>query len=123
MEQTIKISGKDHKLKSNAMNAVIYRAAFGEDITAATNMFQSGIVNGKIIVANLDAIRMMRLVWTMEKTQNRGLKPFEEWVEEIDAFPLLDVYSETYDLVAANLTGISEIKNADAAAGDLQPKG
>lgn len=123
MEKTIILAGREFKQKACAKNAIIYRAAFGEDIAKAFAPFQGSGSNGQVIIERLDVIRMMRLVWTMQKTAEPETPAFEVWAESIEYFPLFEAYNEIVDLITINVTGITTIKNASAAEESSQPKG
>jgi hypothetical protein len=122
MEKTININGREIKQKVCARNAFVYRDEFSEDIAKAYGMFQGSGVNGQVVIERLNMERMMRLVWTMEKTAVPETPAFEKWVSEIDYFPLLEAYTQIVELITLNLTTITTIKNADAAAENGQPK-
>lgn len=116
MEKVIMIGGNEIKQKSNAANAILYRAEFGEDIAKAWAIYQAKGKDGAIQIENLDTIRMMRLVWVMLRAADPNAPAFDKWLESIETFPILDVFNETIDLVAENLVSTTTIKNADAAA-------
>lgn len=116
MEKTITIGEKKYKQKACAKNLIIYRDQFNEDMMKAVGMMQGSGVNGVILIDRLDGLRLMRLVWTMQKTAEPETPDFDTWVEGIDEFPVVDVYTDIIDLLTKNVTGISEVKNANAAA-------
>ena len=123
MEKIINIGGKEVKLKSNAMQAIIYRREFGRDIIEA----QSSVLkmlnfekNGKATfnldgLKNLDCVGIVEIIWTMAKAADSSIPPLEQWLEQFDSFPIMDVFAEAYELILANFVSISKIKNTKAA--------
>lgn len=116
MEKTITIAGRQYKQKACAKNLIIYRAQFNEDMMKAVGMLQGSGEDGVVIIERLDGMRLMQLVWTMLKTAEPETEPFEEWADKLDQFPVIDAYNETIELLTANITAVSDVKNADAAA-------
>lgn len=123
MEKIISLAGREFKQKASAKNVIIYRATFGEDIAKAFALFQGSGSNGQVIIERLDVVRMMRLVWTMQKTADAETPSFEEWVDDIEYFPLFEAYNQIVELITINVTGITTIKNANTAVESSQPKG
>ena len=112
MEKIIKIDGKDVPLKATAMNMVIYRGQFNKDIMeVAGAIVKAGSTQD---FAQLDSLGVARIIWTMAKTANKELPPFEEWFEGIEQFPVLDILGDTMELIMANLTSISTVKPKNA---------
>ena len=116
MEKVIKIDGKDIKLKSNAMNALIYRSEFGEDIFKSTGSFlQCSDNNGHVDINKLDSLAIIKLTWKMAKAADKNVPSFETWLDTFDEFPIIDVFNEIYEMIFSNLTSTTKIKNAGAA--------
>lgn len=117
MEKTITLNGKETKLKANAMNALIYRAAFGEDIFKVQGMFAKIVdADGNVNIELIDSIGVMRLVWTMAKAADKETYDFEKWLEGFEeGFPVMDILTDIGELLTINLTSTTKIKNASAA--------
>ena len=112
MEKIIKIDGKDVPLKATAMNMVIYRSQFNKDIMeVAGAIVKAGSTQD---FAQLDSLGVARVVWTMAKTADKELPPFEKWFEGIEQFPVLDILGDCMELIMANLTSTSTIKPKNA---------
>jgi len=112
MEKIIKIDGKDVPLKATAMNMVVYRSQFNKDIMeVAGAIVKAGSTQD---FAQLDSLGVARVVWTMAKTADKDLLPFEKWFEGIEQFPVLDILGDIMDLIMSNLTSISTIKPKNA---------
>ena len=112
MEKIIKIDGKDVPLKATAMNMVVYRSQFNKDIMeVAGAIVKAGSTQD---FAQLDSLGVARVVWTMAKTADKDLPPFEKWFEGIEQFPVLDILGDCMELIMANLTSTSTIKPKNA---------
>lgn len=129
MEKIIKIDGKSVKLKSNAMQAIIYRREFGRDIMEVQGSLMKMVnfdkkggmsfnING---ISGIDSVGIVEIIWTMAKAADSSVPPLEQWLEQFDSFPIMDVFAECYELILANFVSISKIKNAQAA-GSLRHK-
>lgn len=122
MEKTINIGGKEVKLKANAMQAIIFRSNFGRDIleVQASLMKLIDLNNDKTPfnldgLKYLDSVGIVQIIWTMAKAADNTIPPLEQWLEEFETFPIMDVFLDAYDLILANFTSITKIKNAKAA--------
>ena len=112
MEKIIKIDGKDVPLKATAMNMVIYRGQFNKDIMeVAGAIVKAGSTQD---FAQLDSLGVARIIWTMAKTADKDLPPFEKWFEGIEMFPVLDILGDCMELIMANLTSVTTIKPKNA---------
>lgn len=106
-ERTILINGEEVRLLANMQNSLIYRNAFGRDIIRdfydCTKKAQSGELP-------VDTLELERFTWTMARTYNKDLPPFEEWEESLVDFPFMDIMYTVLDLMAGNLTTKSNIE-------------
>ncbi|WP_353423980.1 hypothetical protein [Christensenella massiliensis] len=130
MEKVIKIGDKDVRLKANAMQAIIYRREFGRDIMEVQgsimkmmNFDKAGNATFNLDgIGNLDSVGIVQVIWTMAKAADASVPPLEQWLEQFDAFPIMDVFAETYELILANFISTTRIKNRKAA-GSSRRKG
>ena len=130
MEKVIKIGEKDVRLKANAMQAIIYRREFGRDIMEVQGSImkmmkldKSGNATFNLDgIGNLDSVGIVQVIWTMAKAADASVPPLEQWLEQFDAFPIMDVFAEAYELILANFISTTKIKNRKAA-GSSQRKG
>lgn len=112
MEKIIKIDGKDVPLKATAMNMVIYRGQFNKDIMeVAGQIVKAGSTQN---FSEIDSLGVARVIWTMAKTADKDLPPFDQWFEGIEQFPILDILGDTMELIMANLTSTTTIKPKNA---------
>ena len=123
MEKVIKIGEKEVKLKANAMQAIIYRAEFGRDIMEVQGSLM-GMVNfdkdgGTSININgmkpIDSVGIVQIIWTMAKAADNNTPPLEQWLDQFDTFPIMDVFADAYELILANFISTTRIKNTKAA--------
>lgn len=123
MEKIIKIGEKDVRLKANAMQAIIYRREFGRDIMEVQGSIMKMLKfdksgNGAFNfdgIGNLDSVGIVQVIWTMAKAADASTPPLEQWLEQFDAFPIMDVFMEAYELILANFISTTKIKNRKAA--------
>ena len=112
MEKVIKIGEKDVRLKANAMQVIIYRREFGRDIMEVQGNLMKMLKfdkagNAKFDldgISNLDGVGIVQVIWTMAKAADASVPPLEQWLEQFDAFPIMDVFAEAYELISANLS-------------------
>lgn len=110
MEKTVVLNGEEITLKANAMNPVIYAGEFGDEFFDVQNNFiQAFDRKGGYDPKKIKTLEIMRLFWTMAKTANRDFPPFDEWVESLDAFPLIMLMGDIAPLIIHNVTGNSDI--------------
>ena len=123
MEKTITIDGKEVRLKANAMQAIIYRANFGRDILEVQGSLMGMVefdregnthinLSG---VKNIDSVGIVEIIWCMAKAADDTIPPMEQWLNQFDTFPIMDVFADAYELVLANFISTSRIKNTKAA--------
>lgn len=130
MEKIIKIGEKDVRLKANAMQAIIYRREFGRDIMEVQGSLMSMVgfdSRGKASVnlagvKGIDGVGIVQVIWTMAKAADASVPPLEQWLEQFDTFPIVDIFMDSYELILANFISASRIKNRKAA-GSSQRKG
>ena len=117
MEKTIKIDGKDVRLKSNALLPIVFRANFGRDIfEVQSQIFGLGKSGFSIRqIKDVECVGLMQMVWTMAKIADDSTKPFEEWAGEFNEFPIFDFFDDIVDLFLTNISSTSKIKNSSAA--------
>lgn len=123
MEKIIKIGEKDVRLKANAMQAIIYRREFGRDIMEVQGSLISMVdidSKGKTSVnlagvKGIDGVGIVQIIWTMAKAADDTIPPLEQWLEQFDTFPIMDIFMDSYELILANFISASRIKNRKAA--------
>ena len=107
IEKTIIINGEEVRLLANMQSATIYRNNFGRDIIKD---FYECTKRAKKEELPVDTLELERYVWTLAKTYNKDLPPFEEWEASLISFPFMDIMYVVLDLLAGNLTTKSDIE-------------
>lgn len=111
MEKIIEIGDKKILLKACAKNLLVYNAQFGEDFFSAAGSLVHAGMDGTVDFRKISSLDVARLVWCMAKTADDTILPFEDWFASMDAFPVLDIYTELIELITVNMTA----KNVVAA--------
>lgn len=105
MEKTIKIDGKDVRLKANAMTAIIYRREFQKDLFSEL----SHINPKETTVESMEII--YELAYVMAKQGDKSLDlNFDEWLDSFEVFPIEQIANETLMLWQRSNTGLSTPK-------------
>lgn len=102
MEKTIKIAGKEVKLKATASFGLKYKAQFGRDIMGDLMMVGTSSATGDY--SNFDSEAVYQLTWCMAKNADDDIPELAEWLDSFDYFPIIDVYSDIEDLLMATIT-------------------
>lgn len=106
MEKTIEIDGKNVRLKSNAMTAIVYRREFQKDLFDELTHIDPKKMTGESIRT------IYELSYVMAKQGDKSLSAsFEEWLDSFDVFPIEVVGSEVLQLWQKSNVGLSTSKN------------
>lgn len=121
MEKRVNIGGRDVVLRATAKLPIIFEAQFNKNFMKVQNdLLKIAGTDAKgnqvINLENLDYLSLCQIIWAMEKSANPDTPPFDDWLDLLDALPMIDTVAEIMDLLLANLTAKSRIKNAGAAA-------
>lgn len=110
MEKTITIDGKDIRFKTNGATPVRYKAQFGKDyFKEILKLAPLGNINKKkkeIDVKDLEALDFevfYNLSWIMAKTADPTIPELVKWLESFESFPIVDVFLELQELLAASM--------------------
>lgn len=122
MEKIIYIGDKEVKLKANAMQALIFRREFGRDIMEVQGSIMNIVnvkPNGEVVLnmdglKGIDGVGIVQMIWTLAKAADSTIPPLEQWLDEFDTFPIMEVFAEAYEVLLANFVSTSKIKNAKA---------
>ena len=100
MEKTIKIDGKDVRLKITAAFPLHFNALTGKDYFSHDST----------------AYRFYDVIWVAAKCADDSIQPVMEWVDSFGSFPVIDIFNEIQELITktAVTTGLDR-KNAKAA--------
>lgn len=119
MEKTVNINGKPVKLKACAMNLLIYQSEFKEDIFKAKSEFIKATDGNRVDLTKVNSVALAKMVWTLAKTADNTLPDFNTWLSELEELPVIDLYTENYELFISNMFEQSDIigsapKNAES---------
>lgn len=121
MEKKANIGGREVTLRATAKLPIVFEAQFNKkymrvqnDLLKLAGMDANG--NQTVDLEKLDYLSLCQIIWSMEKLANPDTPIFDDWLDMLDALPMIDTVYEIMDLLLANLTTKSKIKNADAAA-------
>lgn len=115
IEKTVTINGEPVRLLANFQNATIYRNNFGKDFVktfyAITRRAQ------KEEECPLGEEELTEFTWTLAKTYNRELAPYDEWVEGLIDFPIMEIMPVVLSLLTSNFTSNSDISSSKNVKG------
>lgn len=122
MEKTVNIGGRDMLLKATAKLPIVFEAQFGKNfMEVQQNIFNivstDADGNRQVDLSKLDYVGLCQIIWAMAKSGEAQTPPFDDWLDTLDALPMIDTIEEIIELLLANLVSRSRIKNAGAAAG------
>lgn len=126
MRHVVNIDGKDVPLDGGASFIIIYRRYFGRDaITDLLPMMRIGVnvlqaLSGQmtdedmaaamLAEEQLDAVQMMELIWALAKNADRDIPDFDEFYDQFDEFPVMDVMTEVVLFIVPTLLSKTDKK-------------
>lgn len=122
MEKSVKIDGKSVRFKATGGLMYRYKAQFGRELltdlaaleelqsSAKTVQIKSKGSDGKIRLTpkvEYDLTKfslsfLYDLLWTMAKTADESIPPPQDWLDSFDAFPVMDIWSQTQEIITQN---------------------
>ena len=90
MEMTIKIGGKDVRVKATASLPLKYRAYFGRDLFADLSSIPAGVRD----MSKIDTSVFYNVAWCMAKTADDKIPEIEKWVDSFEYFNPFNVYNQ-----------------------------
>ena len=137
MIHRIQIGDKDVLLDGGASFLIIYRKYFGRDaITDLLPMMRLGVnviqaLSGQmtdedmaaalLAEEQLDAVQMMELIWALAKNADRDIPDFEEFYDQFDEFPFMDVMTEIVLFIVPTLLSKTDKKKRPVKKAKSQP--
>ena len=88
MEMTIKIGGKDVRVKATASLPLKYRAYFGRDLFADLSSIPAGVRD----MSKIDTSVFYNVAWCMAKTADDKIPEIEKWVDSGKAMDKAGAY-------------------------------
>ena len=99
MEKTIRVSGKEVRLRATAALPIRYKAQFGRDLFADIFKMEPAIKDNDL--SKLDTLVFYDLVWLMAKSANPSIPDLEEWLDQFDSFPVEDIFTVCVEMLSA----------------------
>lgn len=106
MEGTIHLGEVEWRIKANALTPFHYKNQFNSDILKDT-LRAIGDIEGimqlseakdandykklQTLIDHFDTMTIYQLLWSFVKTADKNVKPFYDWLEEIDYMPVTDL--------------------------------
>lgn len=88
--RTIELGGRKINIMGSPMTPFYYKQAFKQsfsgDLISLNKMKEDP--------AEFDDINLLQMIWAMEKTINKNIKPFAEWLEEFEFLNLSDIMAD-----------------------------
>lgn len=123
MEKTVTIDGKPIRFKATGGIGYRYKAQFGREYLADALALEEFVHSGKKLkrkvvrpdgkvtfqdvteydYTKLNLEMLYNLLWTLAKTADDSVPPPQDWLDSFEAFPVMEVYNQVQDILAANL--------------------
>lgn len=114
MEKIINIGDKQIKMKATAGTMLRYRNNFGKDFMADLQKLQKKLneklENGTEFEA-MDLAMFEQIAWCMAKTADDSIPDIEHWLDNFEAFDIMQVLPELMSLLVANMEQLSKKKS------------
>lgn len=95
--RTIKLGGKEVKIKGSPMTPFFYKSEFKQSLSGDLMSMKEMDAN----LAAFDDVNMIQMIWALEKTAVGNIKPFKKWLEEIEYINLQDCIDDVIEEAAA----------------------
>lgn len=112
MEKTLIIDGREVRLKSTAGTPRRFKAQFRKDYFAELIKISKSFEGTKADepnsmsyeqLSNLDMDIMYDIIWTLAKTADSTIPEPMTWLDSFDSFPLMEIISESQDLIMSSI--------------------
>lgn len=120
MEKLLNIDGRQVKFKSTGAFLLRYKAQFHRDALKDIFKLQDAMTetedeNGNKVqeIKNIDALDFevfYNLIWVLAKTADSSIEPPLEWLDGFNAFPLMDIIPEVFELIMSCITSTVDSK-------------
>lgn len=89
----IELGGREIKITGSPMTPYFYKREFGQsfsgDLIAMQEMNKDK--------SKFDDINLLQMIWAMERTANKDIKPFVNWLADFEYLNLDDVMAEVVE--------------------------
>lgn len=89
----IELGGREVRIKGSPMTPYFYKKAFGQSLSGDL----AAMVGIEEDPSKLDDINLLQMIWAMEKTVDRNIKPFENWLADFEYLNLDDVIADVVE--------------------------
>lgn len=89
----IELGGREVRIKGSPMTPYFYKKAFGQSLSGDL-MAMEGVEEDR---SKFDDVNILQMIWAMEKTVDRNIKPFEKWLEDFEYLNLDDVLADVVE--------------------------
>lgn len=110
IEKTVNINGEAVRLLANFQNAMIFRNNFGKDFIKTFYAITRRAQNNE--ECPLGEEELTQFTWTLAKTYNRDLEPYDEWVAGLIEFPVMEIMPVVLGLLTSNFSSNSDISSS-----------
>ena len=116
MEKIIEFSGQKIPFRATMRTLLIYKRQTGRenlsDAAELRKIIRTGEdgkplldANGKPIIdlAALNTEALCGVAWAMAKTADNSIPPMDDWLDQFDEFPMLEILTDLFPLMSATL--------------------
>lgn len=116
MEKIIEFSGHKIPFRATMRTLLIYKRQTGReylsDAAELRNIIRTGEdgkplldANGKPIIdlAALNTEALCGVAWAMAKTADNSILPMDDWLDQFEEFPMLEILTDLFPLMSATL--------------------
>lgn len=86
----IELGGREIKIMGSPMTPFYYKQAFNQSFSG--DLADMGEMSDD--PSKFDDINLLQMIWAMEKTTNKNIKPFKNWLEDFEYLNLDDVIAD-----------------------------
>lgn len=115
MEKTVYINGEAVVLKASFKNAIIYRSNFNKEFIKTFYGITKKSANTDEFPCSDEDV--LQLTWTLARTYDPDLMPFEDWENSLEDFPIMDIFPVVIALIASNFTTTTNIESGKKVKG------
>lgn len=116
MEKVLQVGGQDVRFRATMKTLLVYKAQTGREYLADVQKLAGLIVtgqdgkpakdaNGKVMInlAALDTEMLCAVAWAMARTADGSILPLEEWLDQFEEFPIMEILAELIPVVNASM--------------------
>lgn len=115
--KVIELNGVETTLEVNALSKLTYKRHFNANMLSDMMTMLGGTDNlvlmannqankdalGFKIMADMDEVMFYQILWTLVRTADESVPPFEKWLADAGDIPTLELIEPVIDILFANL--------------------